>query len=300
MYAKNDPRASLAAAASGPARTGLIVEPQVGDFERSPPTEDRDGVKSWHIRGANGVLVWSRCAPGATLVRAGQVDEYVAILPAARADIRAGADRAVTEPNTIAMIPPGASAITLRDGGDVCRLFTTRSADMLALCPNAGAYDAPRTHIPPFAPWPEPAGGLKLRTYSIDVPAQEGRFGRIFRCTTFMVNMLYPSDGPRDTTKMSPHHHDDFEQFSLAISGGYDHHMRWPWTTDMADWRPDRTITVGAPSVCVIPPPVIHTSRASDAGTNQLVDIFCPPRADFSAKPGWVLNADDYPAPEGV
>lgn len=300
MYKDKDPRAALFAAASAPPRTGLIAEEQLAEFDKTPPQEDRDGRKVWYQRGCNFVLAYAEAQPGASFARAGQSDEYVLLLPDRPALVEANGDSREVAANSIVFVPPGDSRVTLPEGGRLVRLFTAAAADLVALCPNADAYAAGRSHIPPFQPWPEPAGGFRIRAYDLDVKPQEGRFGRIFRCTTFMVNFLDVQQGPRDPRKLSPHHHDDFEQCSLALAGSFTHHLRWPWTVDRSDWREDRHIAVGAPSSLVIPPPVIHTTEASGAGENALVDIFCPPRLDFSMQPGWVLNDADYPViPQG-
>ncbi|MGO4854038.1 hypothetical protein [Phaeovulum sp. W22_SRMD_FR3] len=299
MYDKSDPRAALAATTGQSMlnQTGLVAEEQAALFYETGPQCSGPEGKTWLHRAQNFLIAYSQAAQGAVFERPAQPDEYCVLLPQNGAEITWNGQTTSVPGFSIAFVPPGDSRVTTRDGGELVRLFTSRNADLVALCGNATAYDTPRHHIPPLQDWPMPTGGWALRHYSLDVAPEAGRFGRIFRCTTLMVNLLDPFEGPRDPARMSPHHHDDFEQGSLALKGQFTHYLRWPWTSDMADWHPDQALEMGAPSLLIIPPPVIHTTRASGAGTNLLADIFSPPRADFSAKAGWVLNAADYPMP---
>jgi hypothetical protein len=300
MYVKSDPRSALAGPlpAKAPPPTEFAGAEYAKFYETAPQDDDGNG-RTWYARGQNYVIAYSETKPGARFVRENQPDEYVVLLPdaATGAEISAGTDNQSVAGYSVAFVPPGKSTVVIPNGGRVVRMFTTRSADMSAKCVNAASFAKPHPNIPPLEPWPMPRVGDRIHAYSLDVKSQEGRFGRIFRCSTFMVNYLEPRNGPRDVTKLSPHHHDDFEQCSLALDGAYIHDIRWPWIPDMTKWREDDHEYCAAPSIAVIPPPAVHTSRAVGAGVNQLVDIFCPPRMDFAAKPGWVVNADDYPMP---
>jgi hypothetical protein len=301
MYESHDPRSALkpTAAAAAPLATGFAAAEYV-KFAGLPPGDSSPLHRTWYGRGQNFVVAYSEVQPGARFARRGQPDEYMLLLPepGEGALIEAGGESVAISGYTLAILPPGDSLVTLRQGGELVQVYSSRSADLVAMCSNAAAYAEPHPHIPPYAPWPAPMHGYRIRHYSLDVPAQPGRFGRIFRCTTLMMNVLPFEPAPRDTTRLSPHHHDDFEQCSLALKGAFVHHIRWPWTADQRNWREDDHEACPAPSIAVIPPPAIHTSAAIGAEGNQLIDIFAPPRMDFSKMPGWVLNADEYPMPE--
>src|SRR3546814_6658488 len=89
-----------------------------------------------------------------------------------------------------------------------------------------------------------------------------------------MVKHFPVAEEPRDPNKMSPHHHDDFEQCSLTLQGDFMHYIRWPWTVNKAIWRDDAKIRCSAPSITIIPPPAIHTSQALAPAPCHLIDIF--------------------------
>lgn len=295
MYDKSDPRASLSSVkVELPNR---YARAEYGYFGNTPPQIENAGLKTWISRGQNMLIAYSEGEEGALLERTNQPDEYGIILPNAGegVDITTAQGVVHVAGHSVAFIPAGDSSIRFRSPATVVRIFSPKAGDIAALAENQGAFIEPHPTVPEFVAWPEPPDGPKVRHYSLDVPPQPGRFGRIFRCTTLMINFLEPRDGPRPKTQVSPHHHDDFEQCSLALSGEFTHHLRWPWTSDMTVWREDEHVHCGSPSICIIPPPVVHTTTAEGEGINQLVDIFAPPRLDFSAKPGWVINEADYP-----
>jgi hypothetical protein len=299
MYEVDDPRSRLATANAAPVPTSTAFGASTyARFYATPPQQQDATQKTWVSRGQNFVVAYSDAKPGAVFERKGQVDEYVLLLPEAgtTVTVEAGGETKQIGGYSITFVPAGDSRISVTAGGPVIRLITTQNADIVALASNNEKYAGPHPQIPDFQAWPDPVGGFRIRSYSLDVPDTPGRFGKIFRCTTFMVN-VFPPAGPRDPAKLSPHHHDDFEQCSLAIGGTFVHHLRWPWTANLADWRADEHEECGSPSIAVIPPRVIHTSASTEPSDNLLVDIFSPPRVDFSNMAGWVLNADDYPQP---
>ncbi|WP_078409889.1 cupin domain-containing protein [Priestia abyssalis] len=300
MFDKNDPRTKLSSQAQATKSKPIkFTEAKYGKFYELPPMESDETTKTWWFRGQNFYIAYSEVLEGGKLSREKQQDEYVLLLPErnSRAVVSFGEKETPVDGYSLVIIPAGESEVKMSRGGKVVRLFSTVNEDLADLPINKSTYEENDPNVALFEPWPDPPTGPKVRVYSLDVPKKEGRFGRIWRCSTFMVNYLEPNDGPRDPSKLSPHSHDDFEQCSLALEGEFVHHLRWPWTTDMAQWREDQHETCGSPSVAVIPAGVIHTTQAMDLGINQLVDIFCPPREDFSKQNGWVLNEDEYPMP---
>ncbi|GIJ49236.1 hypothetical protein Val02_61220 [Virgisporangium aliadipatigenens] len=296
-YAADDIRSQLATARPAVSATTPIRPAQWIEFLTHEPTEVApNGSRTWIARAANLVIAYTEAKAGDVFAREDQPDEYAVLMYSQSASVTVKADDevAVAE-EAFVVVPPGDSAVRADTDGILIRLFSAEAPDLRAKALNAKAYEEPDQRAAPLVPWPDPVGGFRLRVYRLkDFPVVEGRFGRIFRTTNLMVNFLAEEPKPRDERKLSPHHHDDFEQISLAVKGRFVHHIRYPWGPDSTRWRPDEHREIATPSICVIPPPTVHTTQGVGAH-QQLIDIFGPPRVDFSDA-GWVVNAADYPA----
>ncbi|WP_432828891.1 hypothetical protein [Dactylosporangium sp. CA-092794] len=300
MYAAEDIRSKLATAAPTKvvdAATPIRPAQWIEFHELEPSEVAPNGSRTWLARAANLVIAYTDAKAGDVFARTAQPDEYTVLMYSGSAPVTVSAGSATESvaEEAFVVVPPGDSEIRVDGDGTLIRLFSTVAEDLRAAAVNAAAYAEPDERVAPLEPWPDPVGGFRLRVYRLaDTPIAEGRFGRIFRTTTVMVNFLAEEPAPRNVHKLSPHHHDDFEQISLAVKGRFKHHIRYPWGPDSTRWRPDENREIATPSICVIPPPTVHTTQGV-GDHQQLIDIFGPPRTDFSAS-GWVLNADDYPA----
>jgi len=298
-FVSTDPRSRLSTLGPKNAPVKSFGQSSYAKFYETEPQIEVAGERSWVGRGQHFVVVYSECAGGSSLVRSGERDEYFVLLPDPSSSVSVEAGGVVTKVagNSVAILPPGDSRIDVASDTVLVRVFTSSASDLVAVASNADSYMVDAPNLDPLEAWPEPSDGYRTRVYSLDVADVPERFGRIWRTRCLMINYSYPRPGPRDVRKMSPHTHEGFEQGSLCLSGTFVHHLRWPWGTDARIWQQDEHEICAGPSLAVIPALVLHTSQQCGVGINQLVDIFAPPRADFSAEDGWVLNADEYPKP---
>jgi mannose-6-phosphate isomerase-like protein (cupin superfamily) len=261
--------------------------------ESEPDVVSAGGSRTWSVCGRNFVVAITELEAGDRLTEHDLPDEYVLLVQddaAVSVEHDDGTQVSVSEP-ALVVVPAGTSTVRTAVTTTVARVFTARCDEQMRRAANHAAGADPRT-----APLPDSAkpGHDAIRVHRLrDVPEEEGRLGRIFRTTSLMVNWFPVHDGPRDTERLSPHSHADFEQLSVTLVGNYAHHLRVPWTARMSEWRDDEHVQVGSPSMTLIPPTVVHTTRAVGEGPHTLIDVFAPPRRDFLAK-GWVLNAGDY------
>ncbi len=297
-FVTSDPRARLTSLGPSSKPVEAYGAASYAKFYETNPQIETEAERSWIARGQHFVVVYSELRKDSGVARSNEQDEYFLLVPdpAASLQVSSGGQSTKVPGNSVVIVAPGDSSVEALSDTTIVRIFTSRASDLAARASNAASYEVDAPNLLPLESWPEPVEGYKTRVYGLDVPNVPERFGRIWRTRCLMINYSYPRPGPRDVRKMSPHTHEGFEQGSLCLSGTFVHHLRWPWGTDARLWQEDTHEICAGPSLAVIPALILHTSQQCGTGINQLVDIFAPPREDFSAEAGWVLNADEYPA----
>ncbi len=272
----------------------MFREPSIGRYYDDPPQATGLGVRSWITRGANFAVVCSIGDAGATLAGTARDEQFLYALEGG-VTVSSGTQQETLGVEDLAIVPPGEWKLRFERPGQIVQLVTSDEPS-IAGAPNASTYAGGAAEVAPIVPWPEPTGGYRLRRYSTLEAYARGGMVHAYRTRKLMIVPYARFLEPRDETQLTPHSHADFEQGSIALEGQWLHHLRVPWTADRRTWRPDVHLRIGSPSTTIIPAGVIHTSQGVAGEGMRLVDVFAPPRLDFSQR-GWVDNAADYPMP---
>jgi hypothetical protein len=275
----------------------MFREASIGRYYEEVPQLVAKGVRTWVTRGANFAVVCSLGEAGASLSGAAKDEQFVYALEGG-VNVSVGNESERLDVEDLAILPPGEWTIRFERTGHVVQLITADEA-LAQLAPNAARYADGAPEVADLVPWPAPVGGYRLRRYSTLEAYARGGLVHAFRTRKLMMVPYARFLEPRDETALTPHSHADFEQGSIGLEGEWIHHLRAPWTANRREWQPDMHLQLSSPSTLIIPAGVIHTSQGIAGVGMRLVDVFAPPRMDFSER-GWVDNAADYPMPEKV
>ena len=208
----------------------------------APQVADPAGkARTWVTRGGNFAVAVSEVEPGAILERANDPEEHMVIVPPGgpTLSIAAGGKTIEAKADSLTIVPPGASRITVQTKGLFAQIFSKASQDVMALASNAATYADGAPELAPPDLWPAPHDGYRLRHYPLAQyakPNGDRIQPRVFRSTNMLVNLFVHYQTRRDTKELSPHWHDDFEQASLTLNGTWVHHMRYTWGPDLSTW----------------------------------------------------------------
>jgi quercetin dioxygenase-like cupin family protein len=272
----------------------MFREPSIGRYYDERPTFEGKGFRCWVTRAANFAVAVSEGDAGASFSGSSQDEQFIYALHGG-VRVSTGTQSELLEIEDLAIAPPGEWALQFERPGQAVQLMTADEA-LARHAPHPENYADGAPEVAKIEAWPMPVGGYRLRRYSTLEAYARGGMVHAFRTRKLMMVPYARFLEPRDETQLTPHAHADFEQGSVALEGQWLHHLRVPWTANRRHWRPDLHLQVGSPSTTVIPAGVIHTSQGISGEGMRLIDVFAPPRLDFSER-GWVDNAADYPMP---
>jgi mannose-6-phosphate isomerase-like protein (cupin superfamily) len=251
-------------------------------------------TSTWSAQGQNFVVAWHQAGAGKLPLSASSEDEIMVLVMGASATISGNDQRAAAESRSICILPAGSWELVLEPGG-TCVVLTSLRGGVCETAVNRNSYIQADSRIDPIGtPYRPVRQGTEIRVLNIDevkAPSDKPRL-KMLQSATLSINWV-EYNGPRNRAALSPHAHKNFEQGSLALEGNFTHHLRVEWGENANLWREDEHVTLGSPSLLVVPVGLIHTTEGVGDDRHLLIDIFSPPRADFIAK-GWIFNSQDY------